>query len=154
MNNSSSQIKTDSLELKFSGWKTEDEIVVKSIDVDNSATWLVCCGYGRTKCGTNGFICVFHLPTEMMTASYLSNEKPEAIAYHRGLDNIITVSDSGLVSFWNRSMLYRNHSSQTSSRSGFTLSIDPSDFNLSVGGSSPNIDCFVHRTKSYSVTIN
>ena len=90
----------------------------------------------------------------MLTASYVTTDTLDAVVHHEGFDVILTVSNNGAITFWNRSTVSQSHITPLSSKSGFVISVNPYDYNISVGGSSPNIDCFIQRVKSYTLTMN
>lgn len=157
MNENAQLLKADTGSTPFSSWKHGNNLWVSDLDVDVSGNWLTCCGGvegGTRRNNFNGFLNVFYLQTRSLVSGYTTaRETIHSAAYHEAFNKIVTTSNDGTIQYWNRPDVTRVAQARLSSGCGYSISINPMNAYIAVGGAGSLVDCFAQLgNRSFSVS--
>mmetsp|Transcript_28077 Transcript_28077/g.43681 ORF Transcript_28077/g.43681 Transcript_28077/m.43681 type:complete len:156 (-) Transcript_28077:76-543(-) len=154
MNENVQLLKTDSGSSSFTSWKNGNNLWVSDLDVDAGGNWVTCCGGvegGRRN--SNGFLTVFYLQTRSLVSGYSTRGTIYSATYHDAFNKILTSSNDGTIQYWSRPDVNGVGRTQLSSGCGYSVSVNPINSYIAVGGAGPLVDCFAQLgNRSFSVS--
>jgi WD40 repeat protein len=126
---------------------------VSHIDAANhSKHWWSVCGGASPQTGTKGgFMTTWHAPTRSLASHCVTRESPQQMKFYE--DQIVSVADEGVVTYWQPSSCERQQRVWCSPPSAYAVSVRD-DGLTAVAGVGGTVDILRKKTKAYSLAVS
>ena len=126
---------------------------VSHIDATDTAKhwWSVCGGASPRVGNKGGFITTWHAPTRSLVSHCITREAPQQMKFHD--DQLVSVADEGVVSYWQPSSCERQQRVWCSPPSAYAISVRD-DGLTAIAGVGGSVDILSKKVKAFSLSIN